>query len=174
MVLAFIAITHFPQADLSGDGLQLAVAVGRAGQAVQRVIGDVQLHDVAAQGRELWRLGMHGHAFSDRRGAGRGVAAHAVDLHQAHAAGAKGFQAVGGTEFGNGGAQQRSGAHHRSAFGHADAAAVDVQGDLHLAVAGRRAQIDIGFRVEESDHCSASEACRPKSAGKCLRALATG
>ncbi|MEO5662245.1 MAG: protein translocase subunit SecF, partial [Nocardioides sp.] len=39
--------------------------------------------------------------------------------------------------------------HHRRTFGHADAAAVDVQGDLHLAFAGGCAQIDIGFRVEE-------------------------
>ncbi|MNH90283.1 hypothetical protein D3C73_428190 [compost metagenome] len=138
------------------------------------MIGNVQLHDVTAQGRELRRLGVHAHAFGDRRGAGRRITAHAVDLHQAHAAGAEGFQAVGGTEFGNGGAEQRGGAHHRSAFGHADAAAIDAQGDLHVAVAGRRTEVNIGFRVEESNHCSASEACRPKSAGKCLRALATG
>jgi hypothetical protein len=50
MVVTFIAVTHFPQADLAGHGLQLAVAVGGAGQAVQRVIGDVKLHDIAAQG----------------------------------------------------------------------------------------------------------------------------
>ncbi|MCY1411168.1 hypothetical protein D9M71_265500 [compost metagenome] len=174
VVGAVIAVAHLAQAHLAGDGLQLAVAVGRTGQAVQRVVGDVQLHDVAPQGGELGRLGVDHHALGHRRGAGGRVAAHAVDFHQAHAAGAEGFQAVGGTEFGNGSAEQRGSAHHRGAGGHADLAAIDGQADLHVAVAGRGAEIDVAGGVEDVDHWSASEVSRPKSAGKCLRALVTG
>ncbi len=43
------AIADFTQADDPGLGLQLAVAVGAAGQAVERVIGDVELHHALAQ-----------------------------------------------------------------------------------------------------------------------------
>ncbi|MCY1496817.1 hypothetical protein D9M68_307670 [compost metagenome] len=174
VVGAVVAVAHFAQADLAGHGLQLAVAVGGTGQAVQRVVGDVQLHHVAAQGGELGRLGVDHHALGHRRGAGGRVAAHAVDLDEAHAAGTEGFQAVGGAELGNGGAEQRRGAHHRGAGGHADLAAIDAQADLHLAFAGRGAEVDVAGGVEYVDHWSASEVARPKSAGKCLRALVTG
>jgi len=70
------------------------------------------------------------------------------------------------------GAEHRGGAHHRSARGHTDAAAVDVEVDLHIALACRGTEIGLG--VEVIDHCAASVVVSPKSAGKYLRALATG
>ncbi len=171
---AFVAVAHFAQAHLPRHGLQFAVAVGRACQAVQRVIGNVQLHHVASQRGELGGLRANHHAFGYRGGAGGRVAAHAIDLHQAHAAGAERLQAVGGAEFGNGGAEQGRGTHDRGAGGDADFAPVDGQADLHVAFARRGAQVDIAAGIEDVDHWSASVVARPKSAGKYLRALATG
>ncbi len=49
VVLARVAVAHVAQADRAGHVLQLAVAVGGAREAVERVVGDVQLHDAAAQ-----------------------------------------------------------------------------------------------------------------------------
>ena len=49
VVLAVIAVAHLAQADGAGHVLQLAVAVGGAGQAVERMVGDVELHHAAAQ-----------------------------------------------------------------------------------------------------------------------------
>ena len=53
VVLAFVAIAHFAQANHAGHVLQLAVAVGGTGQAIEWVVGDVQLHYAAPQVREL-------------------------------------------------------------------------------------------------------------------------
>ena len=44
MVGALIAIAHLAQPDGASHVLQLAIPVGRAGQAIQRMVGDVQLH----------------------------------------------------------------------------------------------------------------------------------
>ena len=90
VVLAFIAVAHFAQADRAGHVLQFAIAVGGAGQAVQRMVGDVELHDALAELLEPLGLGVHHHARRDRRGAGRGRAGAAFDLDQAQPAGAKG------------------------------------------------------------------------------------
>ena len=48
VVVAFVAVAHVAQADDAGHVLQLAVAVRRAGQAVERMVGDIELHDAAA------------------------------------------------------------------------------------------------------------------------------
>ena len=50
--------------------LQLAIAVGGTGQAVEGVIGDVELHHALAELGELVRLGRDDHAVLGRRGAG--------------------------------------------------------------------------------------------------------
>jgi len=42
------AVANFPQTHGSGHILQLTVAVGGAGEAVQGVVRDIQLHDIAA------------------------------------------------------------------------------------------------------------------------------
>ena len=41
VILAFVAIAHFTQTNGTGHVLQLAVTVGRAGEAVERMVGDV-------------------------------------------------------------------------------------------------------------------------------------
>ena len=50
------------QADLARGVLQFTVAVGGAGEAVERVVADVQLHYSAAQALKLWSLRADGHA----------------------------------------------------------------------------------------------------------------
>ena len=46
---AVVAVTHFAQPDRAGHVLQFAIAVGRAGQAVERMLGNVELHHTFAQ-----------------------------------------------------------------------------------------------------------------------------
>lgn len=126
---AVIAVAHVAQPHHAGHVLQLAVAVGRTGQAVQRMVGDVQLHHPAPQVVQLGRFGEHHHAVLGRRGARGGIAAPALDLHQAQAARAERLQAVGGAELGDVDAGLGGRAHQRGAFGHGDFLAVDGQGD---------------------------------------------
>ena len=66
VVVAGVAVADVAQPDDPGHVLQLAVAVGRAGQAVERVVGDVELHHAAAQPVELGALGVHLHAVGAR------------------------------------------------------------------------------------------------------------
>ena len=76
-------IAHLAQAHGARHVLQFAIAIGRAGQAVERVVADVKLHHPLADLRDLVGLGVDDHAFGHRRGAGCGRAAHALDLHDA-------------------------------------------------------------------------------------------
>ena len=69
VIRALVAIAHLAQADHAGHVLQFAVAVGRAGEAIEWVIGDVQLHHAAADFGQLRRLRADLHAGGDRRGA---------------------------------------------------------------------------------------------------------
>ena len=56
------------------------------------MIGDVQFHHAAANIGDLLVLRRDLHALRHRRGAGGGQPLHALDLHQAQAAGAEGFE----------------------------------------------------------------------------------
>src|SRR5690606_33995982 len=111
-----------------------------------------------------------------------GIAAPAVDLHQAQAARAEGLQTVGGAQLGNIDAGLGRGAHDRSAFGHRDLLAVDGEGDELFGNAGRRAQVavalDDGFEHGGSRSgqagCAAAGAATPKSSGKWFNADSTG
>ncbi len=96
MILAFVAIAYVAQTHDTGHILQFAVAVGGAGQAVERVVGNVQFHDVATQIVQLWGFRTNNHSFFDRSGARRRIATAAFNFYQAQATGAKGFQTVGG------------------------------------------------------------------------------
>jgi hypothetical protein len=125
MVRALVAVAHLAQADDARHVLQLAVAVGGAGEAVERMIRDVELHHAAPDVGELLVLRVYFHALRHRRGARGGQPLHAVDLHQAHAAGAEGFQLLGGAELRNLDVGERRGAHHRSSLRNGDLAAVD-------------------------------------------------
>ncbi len=69
VIRAVEAVTHLAQADRARYILQFAITVGGTGQAIERMIRNVQLEHIAAQPRELRRLGTHHHARLDRRGA---------------------------------------------------------------------------------------------------------
>ena len=64
-----VAVAHLAQAHRARHVLQLAIAVGGTGQAVERMIGNVQLHHAAAQPRERGTLGAHLHPGPHRSGA---------------------------------------------------------------------------------------------------------
>ena len=98
VVGAVIAVAHLAQADDARLGLQLAIAVGRAGEAIERVIGDVELHHAAPEFCQPRRLRAHHHAVFGRRRAGGGRALAAFDLDEAQPARAEGFERVGGAE----------------------------------------------------------------------------
>ena len=147
MVVAGQPVTDFAQADDAGHVLQFAVAVARAGQAVQRMVGDVKLHDPLAQLGQAGRLGADLHAFLDRRRARCRKAAPAFDLHQAEAAGTEGFELLCGAELGDGDAGRGGGPQHRGAGGGGDVSAVDGQGDGLFCAAGGGAEIEGGLAV---------------------------
>ena len=86
VICAGVAIAHFAQADHAGHVLQLAVAIGGAGQAVEGVVGDIELHHAAAHFGKLGAVRAHHHAGFYRRGARGRHAAPAFDLDQAQAA----------------------------------------------------------------------------------------
>ena len=95
------AVAHIAQSCDTGHVLQLTVAVGAAGQAIQRMVGDVQLHHAFAQVLQFRCLGMHHHASFGGCGArGRETFA-AIDFHQTQTARTKRLQAVGGAQLGH-------------------------------------------------------------------------
>ena len=135
VVLALIAVAHFAQADGAGHVLQLAIAVGGAGEAVQRMVGDVELHHALADAGETIVLGRHLDAGRDGRGAGGRRAAAAFDLDEAEATRAERVEAIGGAQLRHHDAEIGGGAHDRRAFRHGDRLAVDLQGH-HLIIDG--------------------------------------
>ena len=74
-------VTHIAQPCDARHVLQLAVAVGAAGQAIQRMVGDVQLHHAFAQVLQLGGLGMHHHASFGGCGARGRKAFATVNFH---------------------------------------------------------------------------------------------
>ncbi len=143
-------VAHLAQADGAGHVLQFAVAVGRAGQAVERVIGNVEFHDIAPQPGEIAGLRANLHAvFDGRRARGR-VALAALDLDQAQAAGAERLQAVGRAELGNVDARLPGGAHDAGAGAHSSGQAVYLDPDGVRAGGCRRAEILLSDPVHSS------------------------
>jgi len=67
MVVTVETIPDFTQADGSGHVLQFTVTIRRTGQAIQGMIGDVQLHDVPPQFGQLSGLRANLHALFDGR-----------------------------------------------------------------------------------------------------------
>ena len=86
VIRAVETVADLAQPDGAGHVLQFAVAVRGTGQAVERVVGNVKLHDVASQPTEGLGLRAYLHAVFDRRRAGGGVARPAFDLDQAQPA----------------------------------------------------------------------------------------
>ena len=160
VVLAVIAVADFAQTHRARHVLQLAVAVGGAGQAVQRMVADVEFHDPAPQLGDAIGLGVDLHAVLGGRRAGRGRSTAAVDLDQAQAAGAEGFERVGGAELGNLDAGERCGPHQRRAGRNRDRDAVDVQADaLHARLLGGP-PVDHGL-VDIRMDCHGTSLCSP-------------
>ena len=61
-----VPVAHLAQTDRTGHVLQLAIAVGGTGQAVERMIGNVKLHHAAPQPRERGTLGADFHSRAHR------------------------------------------------------------------------------------------------------------
>ena len=118
MVVAIVAVAHVAKPDRARHILQLAIAIGGAGQAIERMIGDVEFHHAAAELLQPFRLCTDDHALRDRRGAGRRRARAPIDLDEAKTAGAKGVERIRGAELGHLEARHRGRAHDRGAFGH--------------------------------------------------------
>ena len=118
MVIAFVTVAHLAQAYFTGGVLQLTVAVGGAGEAVEGVIGDIQLHHIATQVGDFFGLRVDHHAVFRWRGARGRVALATLNFNHAHAARAVDFEAVGSAELGHFNTGFGSGAHHRGALGH--------------------------------------------------------
>ena len=125
MPLTVIAVAHLAQPYGACHVLQLAVAVGRAGQAIERMLRDVKLHHALAQPLQPLGLGVHHHTFGDRRSAGGGRPGPTLDLDQAQPAGAEGLDHIGGAEFRDLCADLHCRAHDGRAFRHYNLDAVN-------------------------------------------------
>src|SRR6266404_4236859 len=149
MLVAAVAVAHIPQADGPRHVLQLAVAVRRAGETIERVVGDVKLHDAFAQALQSIGLGAHRHSGRNRGDAGRRRAGAPFDLDQTEAAGTERLDHVGGAQFRNLRSHLHGGAHDRGALQHRHRMAVDGQRDSFLRPGAGRAVVDL---VDERHH----------------------
>ena len=142
------------------------------------MVGDIQLHHIAAQGGEPVGLGAHDHVRLHRRSAGRRVALHAVDFHQADTAGTKGFERVSGAQPRHLDARLCSSAHHRGACGHGHRPAIN--GQTHRRATGaHRGAVTSSVRKTATSHHPPGERPRvlpphEKSPGNQASALRTG
>ena len=176
VVLALIPITHVAQTDRASHILQFTIAVRSTGQAVKRMVGDIELHHTLAELLEAIGLSMNDETFHRRRGTGGRRAGAAFYLDKTHAAGAERIDHVGRAKLWDLRAHFHRSAHDRGAFGHRHALTVDGQGH-HLLRSGEWRSV-VGFVNERHGTCPYSAACRrgvaPKSSGKCFNALMTG
>ena len=138
---AVVAVAHVAEADIAGLGLQLTVAIGAAGQAVEWMVGNIELHDPTPEPLEARGLGQDDHPrFGRRRARGRRPLA-ALDLDKAETARAERLEIVARAQFGDRIVDQGRGRHHRRPRRHAHLAPVDGQRDCWRAGADRRAGI---------------------------------
>ncbi len=86
-----IDVAREAAAPAEGDVLQRALAALVAHGAVERVVDQQELDDRVLRRLDALGLGVHDHAVLDRRGAAGLQLGDALDLHQAHAAGADGI-----------------------------------------------------------------------------------
>ena len=94
-------VTHFTQTDRTGLILQFAIAICRTGQTIERMVGNIELHDALAQLLQVRGLRMDDHSGLYGRCATGGCAATSVDFHKAQAARSEAFQIVGGAQLGD-------------------------------------------------------------------------
>ena len=145
MIGALITVAHIAKTHCARLVLQLAIAVCSAGEAVERVIGDIEFHHALADALEPVGLGVHNHAGLDRRGAGGGRAAATLDLDEAKPAGAPAFHHVRCAKLRYVPAILRGGAHDRGAGRDTDRPAVDRQLDRLVRARGRRSIVGLAF-----------------------------
>ena len=113
MVGTIVTVTHLAQADRPGHVLQLAIAIGGTGQTIKGMVGNIELHDAAAQPGQTFGLGADLHSFLHRRGAGGGRALGPLDFHQAEPARPESLKTVGGAKLGDFDAGLDRRTHHR-------------------------------------------------------------
>ena len=80
-----------------GGILQFTIAITGASYAIERMIGDIKLKNVAAQHIDLVAARVHHHALLGQGCAGSGITFTTFDFHQANPAGPKRINAVGCT-----------------------------------------------------------------------------
>ncbi|MCY1485096.1 hypothetical protein D9M68_187140 [compost metagenome] len=145
VVLALIPVAHVAQADGAGHVLQLAIAIGRAGQTVERVVGDVKLHHPPAHVLQPRRLGGD---FDTRRHRRRARGRHAgasLDLDETEPAGAEGIHHVGGAELRHLDASVHRRAHDRGSLRYRDFAPVDRQRHQFFGLGSGSAVVDFMY-----------------------------
>ena len=86
VVFAVIAVTHFAQADGACHVLQFAIAVRGAGEAVERMVGNIKFHHAAPDVGEPGILRRDLDAGRDRRRARGRRSLAAFDFAEAEAA----------------------------------------------------------------------------------------
>ena len=161
MVLAVHAVAHITQARNAGHVLQLAITIGAAGEAVERMVGDVEFHDALADFLQAVSLCAHLETCRNRRGAGRWRALAAIDLDQTQTAGAECVQSVGGAEFGDFDPRIHRCVHDRRTLWHRHRAAIDFQCHHYFGELLGRAVV--GFL--EEGHLAAPMGSDPLSEG---------
>ena len=67
MIGASRVVADLAQADCSRHILKFAISVGRAGEAIERMVGEIEPHHAATDRIETRRIGLYGNAWRDRR-----------------------------------------------------------------------------------------------------------
>ena len=142
MVRAGVAVPDVAQSDVPRLGLQLAIIVGAACEAIQRMVGNVEFHHAPAQALQARRLGADDHPGFRWRRARSGRSFSPFDFNQAEAARPEGLDAVRRAEFRDRIVDQSGSGHHRRPRRDAHLAAVDGQRDRRLASADWRACVE--------------------------------
>ncbi len=170
-----LPVPDLGQADRVGQVVEFAaVAAAGPGQAVLRVVAEIQLHDAGPEALDLVRLGPDRHPVAAWGRARGGRPAPAVHLHDAQAARAERIQRVGRAQLGDLHAHGRGGAHDRGALGDVDVTAIHLDMDR----GGTRTRLGPEVLLPDERHAwpplVGAAAGRSKSSPKCRTALRTG
>ena len=144
VVSARVAVAHVAQPNVARLRLQLAIAIDGAGEAIERMIGNIKLHYTLAQCFQAFGLGMDHHARRDRGGARGGGSGAALDLDQAETAGAERLEHVSGAEFRDFGPSFHRRPHDGRAFRHMHFHSVDGERDRFVRPRRGGSVIDLG------------------------------
>ena len=142
---AVVAVSDLAQPHRAGHVLQFAMTVRGTGQAVERMIRDIEFHHAAAQIGEPAGLGPNLHACCYRCRTRCGCASAALDLNQAQPARTERFQAVCRTELRYLRSANRRGVHHRTAFGNLDRFAVYFEQYRLGRMTPWRSKVNVGY-----------------------------